>query len=228
MPTPYQNTFQQWAEDTVYRPWERLTGPHGNNAALYPPPRLASAAAAVLHFRGSPWPFLTSTLVRSAFGPRPELICPERVWRSGVAELRRRAGGYRESGAFLLGGRDRGRRIEEFVYYDDIDPNALATGIVVIDGRKLGKLWAHCRDTGRSVIADIHVHPGGFSQSGSDQANPIIAEVGHLALILPDCAARRTRPGAIGVYEYLGARSWKDRSFERASPFHVGWWPRWR
>jgi hypothetical protein len=26
------NAFQCWASDTVYRPWERLTGPHNSNA----------------------------------------------------------------------------------------------------------------------------------------------------------------------------------------------------
>ncbi|GLS37304.1 hypothetical protein GCM10010869_28970 [Mesorhizobium tianshanense] len=31
-----QKTFQQWGSDTVYRPWDRETGPHGNNAANFP------------------------------------------------------------------------------------------------------------------------------------------------------------------------------------------------
>ena len=31
-----QKTFQYWGEDTVYRPWDRMTGPHGNNATNYP------------------------------------------------------------------------------------------------------------------------------------------------------------------------------------------------
>jgi hypothetical protein len=31
-----QITFQQWGSDTVYRPWDRMTGPHGDNAAKYP------------------------------------------------------------------------------------------------------------------------------------------------------------------------------------------------
>ncbi|MGF7188229.1 hypothetical protein JOE11_001256 [Robbsia andropogonis] len=31
-----QISFQQWGSDTVYRPWERLTGPHNNNATTYP------------------------------------------------------------------------------------------------------------------------------------------------------------------------------------------------
>lgn len=31
-----QKTFQQWGSDTVYRPWDRQTGPHGNNAGNFP------------------------------------------------------------------------------------------------------------------------------------------------------------------------------------------------
>ena len=31
-----QKTFQSWGSDTVYRPWDRKTGPHGNNAATFP------------------------------------------------------------------------------------------------------------------------------------------------------------------------------------------------
>lgn len=31
-----QKTFQQWQSDTVYRPWERMTGPHNGNAATFP------------------------------------------------------------------------------------------------------------------------------------------------------------------------------------------------
>lgn len=30
-----KRTFQQWASDTVYRPWDRLTGPHNGNAAAF-------------------------------------------------------------------------------------------------------------------------------------------------------------------------------------------------
>jgi hypothetical protein len=168
-----------------------------------------------------------ATLARIVFGPRPEILCHAAVWRAGVAELRRRGGGHRESGAFLLGTKGTTRRIEEFVFYDDIDPDALSSGIVEIDGRRLGDLWSHCRATGRTVVADVHVHPGGFQQSDSDKANPIIAEIGHIAMILPDFAAKATLPGAIGVFEYRGVRQWRDRSLERPSALHVGWWP-WR
>ena len=31
-----EKTFQQWGSDTVYRPWDRMTGPHNNNATTFP------------------------------------------------------------------------------------------------------------------------------------------------------------------------------------------------
>jgi hypothetical protein len=173
-------------------------------------------------------PSLIATLARSVFGRPPELLCRRAIWNNGVVELRKRAGGNRESGAFLLGSKGKTRRIEEFVFYDDIDPNSLKSGIVLIDGRRLGDLWSHCRRTGYEVVADVHVHRGAYHQSKSDQANPIMAEIGHIAIIFPHYAMRAMQPGGIGVFEYLGNRRWRDRSRERPSPLHVGWWPRWR
>lgn len=34
--TRITETFKDWQEGTVYRPWDRQTGPHGNNAANKP------------------------------------------------------------------------------------------------------------------------------------------------------------------------------------------------
>jgi len=31
-----KKTFQRWGSETVYRPWERMTGPHNNNASASP------------------------------------------------------------------------------------------------------------------------------------------------------------------------------------------------
>lgn len=169
-----------------------------------------------------------ATVARSLLGRRPELICEPAVWQPGVVELGRRTlGGHRESGAFLLGTRGAPSRIERFVFYDDIDPGSLETGIVLIDGRKLGALWAICRQSGLEVVADVHVHPGSFRQSASDQANPIIAEKNHLALILPEFATGSNLPDAIGVHRYLGNRRWRDESNRWFPPLHVGWYA-WR
>jgi proteasome lid subunit RPN8/RPN11 len=171
--------------------------------------------------------FSLQTLVRSALGRPPKLVCASGVWHKGVDELGQRAARERESGAFLLGlAKGNTRRIEQFLFYDDVDPNCFAHGIVEFDGGKFGIVWEHCRSRKMKVVADVHVHPGHFGQSSSDRCNPMIPEVGHMALIIPDFAARDRLPGRIGIYEYLGARRWRDHSKRGANAFHIGWWPR--
>lgn len=155
---------------------------------------------------------------------KPRLACAAATWDGGTRELAKRTlGGRRESGAFLLG-HDKGdqKQIVEFVYYDDIDPRALDTGIVHFAGNQLPKLWEHCRMRGYGVVADVHVHPAGFGHSNSDQSDPVMPRAGHFAIIIPDFARRATRPGGIGMYEYLGNGAWKDHSKEGAAFFRVG------
>jgi hypothetical protein len=148
-------------------------------------------------------------------GPPPRLRCARQTWQAGVAELARRTrGGRQESGAYLLGVDlpGGGQRIVEFVFYDDIDPRALETGEVTIRQTALPRLWAHCRERGYGVVADVHVHPGGYGQSSSDQANPVMPRAGHVAMILPDFAQGQPEPGRIGIYEFLGAGQWADHT----------------
>lgn len=170
---------------------------------------------------------LLQTLWHTLRAPSPKLVCDARIWSSGVEELRRRADGRRESGAFLLGNAtDSYRRIQQFLFYDDVDPSCFANGIVEFDGRNFGKVWSYCRAKNITVVADVHVHPGHYAQSPSDRQNPMIAETGHLALIVPNYAGRKFRPGAIGIYEYRGMRQWHDHSRHGGRVFHVGWWPK--
>lgn len=144
---------------------------------------------------------------------RAPLRCRSSVWLTGCAELKRRTRGVQESGAFLLGHKHGARReIAEFLFYDDIDATCFANGIVEFDGSKLGRVWKYCRERSMKVVADVHVHPGGYGQSSSDQHNPIIAEAGHFALILPHYASAEVAPDHIGIYEYLGNRRWRDHS----------------
>lgn len=144
----------------------------------------------------------------------PKLRCRRDLWLQGVAELQRRTlGGSRESGAFLLGRQlESVRQIERFAFYDDLDPNALDTGIVTFHGVHYPKLWDVCQAENLTVIADVHVHPGSYSQSPSDKSQPAMPRAGHIALIIPDYARRRVEPGGIGQYEYLGEQRWKNQT----------------
>jgi hypothetical protein len=139
----------------------------------------------------------------------PPLKIPVMLWRRLFTELRRRSGGHRESGAFLLGGK---RKVSKVIYYDDIDPHALDTGIVKINGGAFVLLWDFCAQHGLRVLADVHTHPTEWTgQSYSDRTNPVVAQAGHIAIILPHFAsAKRPSLRGAGMYEYLGDHQWRD------------------
>jgi hypothetical protein len=170
--------------------------------------------------------FSVAEITRRLLAPQHELSCSWWLWRRLLAGLRQRGGGMRESGAFLLGNRDaagRRRRIGDFLLYDDLDPHALDTGIVRLDGRHFGRLWDLCKARGLTVVADAHTHPTGAGQSGSDRAHPIIARAGHLALIVPNFAAAPVTREALGIYRYQGGGRWDTIPAQRRRGFfHIG------
>ena len=171
--------------------------------------------------------FSLRATIRAFVAPRHRLSCHRKVWRQGITEIARRGKGQHESGAFLLG-RRRGFRgqVLRFAYYDDFDPSCLDSGIVVFDGAGFGPLWELCRQTKLSVLADLHTHGGSgrARQSSLDRDNPMIAQPGHVALIVPNFG-RGFRKWDIGVYEYLGSHRWRDHSgFRAGSFFYTGIW----
>lgn len=150
----------------------------------------------------------------------PQLHIKLTIWRILLSELHRRTRECHESGAFLLGRVNNGDRIvEEIVYYDDLDPHAYRTGVVVMHASSFGVLWDHCKSRKLSVVADIHVHPKGAWQSLADRNNPMIALRGHLALILPYFARPPVRMQDVGFFEYLGSHRWRDLSGDRISRY---------
>jgi len=169
--------------------------------------------------------FSIAETIARLLSPRHELSCSWFLWRRLLRKLRERGlDGTRESGAFLLGRRNRGRvRIIDFVLYDDLDPNALNTGIVRFDGRYFAALWDRCKEHDLTVVADVHTHPGNSEQSGSDQNHPMISRAGHLALIVPNFASAPVRRHQVGMYRYEGGKRWhRVPSDERQRFFFIG------
>lgn len=142
--------------------------------------------------------------------PTSSLKIPWFVWFRLVRELRRRGRGHRESGAFLLGGNG-ARKVTHFICYDDLDSTALDTGIIVFHGEGFVPLWEFCRERKMRVLADVHTHGDEWtSQSESDRTHPMIAQSGHVALIVPHLAQRRWQLLAgVGIHEYRGDHRWK-------------------
>ena len=150
----------------------------------------------------------------------PELSCSVFFWWQLTRTLRRRSAGRQESGAFLLGKKDTNRhRITKAIFYDDLDPQVFASGIVHFDGRYFARLWDICQQECLLVIADVHTHPGTSGQSQSDREHPMIAQPGHVALILPRYARDPWNLQRVGVYRYRGARQWETLSPPRIHSF---------
>lgn len=155
------------------------------------------------------------------FPPR-RLWCRRSLWTNIVIELRKRGRGQREAGGFLLGQRKGIKRtIKDFIAYDDIDPGALQ-GYILFDGSRMDRVWEECQRRNFEVVADVHTHPSGYGQSNTDQANPMIPERGHIALIIPNFANRLYLPGQIGIYEFQGTAGWIDHSAKGRRYFTVG------
>jgi hypothetical protein len=141
-----------------------------------------------------------------------------------VRQLGRRGGGRSESGAFLLADREGNRRrVTRVLYLDDLDSQCLQ-GNIHFDGRAYSKLWDICSAEKRVVIGDVHTHTGRcVQQSGIDAANPMVAQEGHVALILPNLATRPITAHEVGVHRYDGSRwqSWAGKAAARR--LAIGW-----
>jgi hypothetical protein len=95
-------------------------------------------------------------------------------------------------------------------FYSDLDPRSLTGGIDFhADGYT--ELARVCEERGLVVVADIHTHPSGWtSQSGIDQAHPMIAIRGHVAFIAPHYARGRVQLTDLGAHLYEGDGNWRS------------------
>lgn len=131
------------------------------------------------------------------------------VWQALMHDLRERGQGRRESGAFLLDRRDDPRRVvKAWLPYDEIDADALNSDHIRLSTAAFGRLWQWCDHRQFRVIADVHTHPWGPGQSDSDRAFPMIAFVGHIALIVPNFAQGNPQPLDVSFNVYRGGGRW--------------------
>jgi hypothetical protein len=170
--------------------------------------------------------FFTKATIRAFAARKHRLTCSRRLWRHLVAELERRSEGEHESGAFLLGVMRKDKReVQDFIFYDDVDPGAYSTGVCILHGDGFAKLWAECRRRKMTVVADAHTHPEAAFQSWSDKANPMVARAGHIAIIIPNYARMPVLMNGIRIYEYCGQHEWIDRSPSKEPDYlYTGFW----
>lgn len=153
---------------------------------------------------------------------------PRLLWTRLISALRSRGQGKRESGAFLLG-RQQGAagKVARFACYDDLDTHAYQGGAIEFHSDGYAELWRLCRENKLVLLADVHTHPGGdVRQSGMDRRHPMVAVIGHTALIVPHFAATsRWSLREVGVYEYLGGYQWRTHVPQGSLPrARLTWW----
>ncbi len=165
--------------------------------------------------------FSIRRIIRVLAFPHHRVSMSRRAYEELREGLALRAGNRRESGAFLLGNIVGGRReVTDFVFYEELDPRAYDTGAITLDSSAYVPLFNLCRTRGVRVVADVHVHPGYDSaatkQSSIDQANPMLSEAGHVAIIVNHYA---TAGSTFGVHEYVGSGHWRERD---SGFFYIG------
>jgi proteasome lid subunit RPN8/RPN11 len=137
------------------------------------------------------------------------------LWGRIIRDLRRRGGGVRESGAFLLGRFDEDpAQVTSYLCYDDVDPAAYQRGAIVFHASGCAALWQHCRERNLQLLIDVHTHPGdNVRQSDIDKRHPMMPVVSHTAMIVPRYAQTTSWSlKAVGVYEYLGSFKWRTHA----------------
>ena len=111
--------------------------------------------------------FSIAATMRRLLAPRHELSCSWFLWRRLMAKLRERGRNCsRESGAFLLGHRHDGRRASSTSSSTTISIRTRSTPASSGSTAGIfGELWAICKARGLTVVADVHVHPGGAARA---------------------------------------------------------------
>ncbi len=139
-----------------------------------------------------------------------KLTINKTLWSNLIIDLKGRGEGVRESGAFLLG-KPNSYSIIDYIPYDELDKNALETGMIVFSSAGFVELTKYCQLKGLVVYADVHTHPKSNTlQSLYDRTNPMVAIREHVGIILPNFANTNSNDlKGVGIYEYECEFSWK-------------------
>jgi proteasome lid subunit RPN8/RPN11 len=137
------------------------------------------------------------------------------LWAGVIFDLRRRGGGVRESGAFLLGRDDKDpARVSTYICHDDVDADAYQHGAIAFHASGSAALWRLCKEKNLQLLIEVHTHPGhDVRQSSIDERHPMMPIADHTAMIVPNFAnIPWWSLKAVGVYEYLGGFRWRTHA----------------
>jgi hypothetical protein len=81
---------------------------------------------------------------------------------------------------------------------------------VTLDSAWISALWNELADKGLGVRVQVHTHPGEAFHSPTDDAFPLIHEIGFLSLVIPDFALGPVGFGRAYLTEIQPDGSWKQ------------------
>jgi len=122
----------------------------------------------------------------------------------------RHAGSLGAEGMVLWAGRAREQayEVEEVLIPKQYGVRTEDGVCVVVDGDELFRINVHLHDEGRTMIAQIHSHPGDAYHSETDDAYPIVTTVGALSLVVPDFGRGPFDLARCATYRLLPDRGW--------------------
>jgi proteasome lid subunit RPN8/RPN11 len=89
-----------------------------------------------------------------------------------------------------------------------IHPRHMATpASTEVEFKELARVWDELRDTGRTIVCQVHTHPGSAFHSGTDDHYPVVHAVGFPSLVLASLGRR----GLDGAYlaVHFGGGQWE-------------------
>ncbi|MAQ95572.1 MAG: hypothetical protein CMM84_18855 [Rhodothermaceae bacterium] len=79
-----------------------------------------------------------------------------------------------------------------------------------IEEEDLARLADHLADHGLVLPVQVHSHPGEAYHSEADDADPIVATLGGVSIVVPDFASGLVSPSAWAVYRLFPSEGWVE------------------
>ena len=79
-----------------------------------------------------------------------------------------------------------------------------------IEEEDLARLADHLADHGLVLPAQVHSHPGDAYHSEADDADPIVATLGGVSIVVPDFASGPVSPSTWAVYRLVPSEGWVE------------------
>lgn len=93
-----------------------------------------------------------------------------------------------------------------------IHPRHLATSVMTeVDAAELARVWDELAASARSIVCQVHTHPGSAFHSGTDDHYPVVHSKGFLSLVVPRYGSAGTMGAHLAVYEGAGRWASPDR-----------------